>query len=316
MEKLRLFGGNSNPMLVSDIARSLGIEVSKAKISRFSDGEPNVKILANVRKMDVFAVQSFCKSGDLSVNDTFMEFQVMIDALKRASAGSITAVIPYFGYARQDRKKDPRTPITAKLVADIITVAGANRVLTVDLHAGQIQGFFNIPVDNLYGSLVFLPNLKKEYSNNLVVVSPDAGGTDRARAFATRLNAGLAIIDKRRDESGKVVSMRIVGEVEGKIAMLLDDMVDTAGTTCEAGEVVKGAGAISVFVCATHAVLSGPAIERLENSCLEEIMVTNTIPLADKAKANKKIRQVPIDSLLAEAIRRIHQGDSISALFN
>lgn len=306
-----LIAGTSNTALAEKIASYLGIELVPAKIKRFSDGEVMVEIDENVRGKDVFVIQSTCPP----VNDNLMELLIIIDALKRASARTIAAVIPYYGYARQDRKVAPRAPITAKLVADLITVAGSHRVLTIDLHAGQIQGFFNIPVDNLYAAPSLLDYLRKLKEDDLVIVSPDAGGVERARAYAKRLNATLAIIDKRREKPNQSDVMHIIGNVENKVAILVDDMIDTAGTLCSSANALKTNGAKKVFACATHPVFSGPAIERIINSPLDSVIVTDTIPLSKKAEESGKIIVVTISNLVGEAIRRITAGGSLSALF-
>lgn len=306
-----LIAGTSNTDLAEKIAQYLGIRLTPAKVKRFSDGEVMVEIDENVRSKDVFVIQSTCPP----VNDNLMELLIIIDALKRASARTIAAVIPYYGYARQDRKVAPRAPISAKLVADLITVAGAHRVLTVDLHAGQIQGFFNIPVDNLYASPTLLEHLKMLNEENLVIVSPDAGGVERARAYAKRLNATLAIIDKRRDKPNQSEVMHIIGNVEDRVAILVDDMIDTAGTLCNSAEALKKNGAKKIYACATHAVFSGPAIERIINSPIDTVIVTDTIPLTESAKKSGKITVVSISGLIGEAIRRITSGGSLSALF-
>src|SRR5512139_605701 len=311
LTELKIFTGNSNPELAREICADLGLPLSKAVVRAFSDGEIMVEIGENVRGRDVFVVQSTCSPA----NQNLMELLVMVDALKRASAARITAVIPYFGYARQDRKVAPRTPITSKLVADLITTAGIHRVLCVDLHAGQIQGFFNIPVDHLYAAPVILEDIRSHLAGRLVVVSPDAGGTERARAFAKRLDAGLAIIDKRR--SGRNVSevMHIIGEVAGETCVIIDDMIDTAGTLCQAAAALKTHGAGDIYATATHAVLSGPALARINQSCLKEVLVTNTIPVGEKTKVCPRLRQLSVANLLAEAIRRIHEEESVSSLF-
>jgi ribose-phosphate pyrophosphokinase len=310
--EIKLLTGNANRPLAEAIANHLGLGLGKGRVGRFSDGEIRVEIEENVRGRDVFILQPTCSPA----NDTLMELLVLADACKRASAGRITGVIPYYGYARQDRKAAPRAPITAKLVADLLTTAGLDRVLTIDLHAGQIQGFFDIPVDNLYGSRRLLPFLRENLpKDNLVVVSPDAGGTERARAYAQRLNATLAIIDKRRDRPNSSAVMHIIGDVAGKRAVLVDDMIDTAGTLTRAAQAVADAGAISVRAVATHAVLSGPAVQRLEESVLEEIVVTDTIPLNVQAEKLEKISVVSIADLMGEAIRSIHHADSVSRLF-
>jgi len=308
---LKIFTGNSNPELAKKICKNLDIPLGKALVSTFSDGEIRVEIQENVRGADVFVVQS----GSHPVNDHLMELLVMIDALKRASARRITAVMPYYSYARQDRKNKPRVPITARLVADLISRAGADRILTMDLHAGQIQGFFDIPVDNLYASPVLLPYIKENFNNDLVIVSPDAGGVPRARAYASRLHAGLALIDKRRIDANKAEAMNIIGEVKDKIAIVLDDMVDTAGTLCEAARALVKKGAKSVHACVTHAVLSGHAVENIEGSPIETVVVTDTIPLKPQAALSAKIKVVSAARLFSEAIKSIHNEDSISSLF-
>ncbi len=308
---LKLFTGNANPALAQEICAYLGIRLGEATVSSFSDGEVQVKIEENVRGADVFVVQSCCSP----VNDSIMELLIMIDALKRSSASRITAVIPYFGYARQDRKDQPRVPISAKLVADLITTAGANRVLTMDLHAGQIQGFFNIPVDHLYATPVLLEYINKRGVADLVIVSPDAGGVERARAFAKRLQANLAIIDKRREGPNQAQIMNIIGDVEGKSALLLDDMIDTAGTIVQGAQACADKGAREVWAACTHPVLSGPALDRLQQSCLREVVVTNTIPLRDKERLCPKLHLLSVAPLLGEAISRIHEEESVSSLF-
>ena len=310
MTRLKLFSGNANIELAKEICAFLCIPLGIAEVRRFSDGEINVEIRDNVRGVDVFIVQSTCPP----VNDNLMELLVLMDALKRASAKRVTAVIPYYGYARQDRKVLPRAPITAKLVADLLTAAGVSRVLTVDLHAGQIQGFFNIPVDHLYSAPVMLDHIKANYGNDIVIVSPDAGGVERARAFAKRLHVPMAIIDKRRVMPNVAEVMNIIGEVDGKTAILLDDMVDTAGTLVMSADALKNKGAKRVFPMTTHAVLSGPAIERLEKSVIEELVVTDTIPLGAKASC-RKLKVLSVAGLLGEAIKRIHFHDSVSSLF-
>jgi len=311
MEKLKLFSGNSNRPLAQEMCDSLGIPLGKATVKRFSDGEIFVEIEENVRGADVFVVQSTCCPG----NDNLMELLIMMDALKRASAKPITAVLPYYGYARQDRKVAPRTPITAKLVADLITTAGADRILCMDLHAGQIQGFFNIPVDHLYATPVILDYIKNNFDDDIVIVSPDAGGVERARAFAKRLNCSLAIIDKRRTAPNVAEVMNIIGDVDGKVAIMVDDMVDTAGTLTQGAKAVKDNGAKKIYAISTHPVLSGPAISRIEQSVMEELVVTNTIPLTKEGAACKKIKVLSVSSLLAEAIKRVYIGDSVSSLF-
>ena len=310
MTRLKIFTGNAHPDLAKEICAYLCIPLGSALVKRFSDGEINVEIRDNVRGVDVFVIQPTSPP----VNDHLMELLILMDALKRASAKRVTAVLPYYGYARQDRKVLPRAPITAKLIADLLTAAGVSRMLTMDLHAGQIQGFFNIPVDHLYSAPVMLEHIKANYGNDIVVVSPDAGGVERARAFAKRLNASLAIIDKRRLGPNVAEVMNIIGEVEGKTAILLDDMVDTAGTLAQSADALRRKGARRIYACATHGVLSGPAIERLEKSEIEELVVTDTIPLGPKA-ACRKIRVLTVAPLLGEAIKRIHFQDSVSSLF-
>lgn len=311
LDRLKLFGGNSNPELTAKICQHLQIPQGKAVVQTFSDGEIMVEIGENVRGRDVFVMQSTCSP----VNHNLMELLVLMDALKRASAWRITAVLPYYGYARQDTKVLPRVPISAKLVADLITVAGGHRVICLDLHANQIQGFFDIPVDNLFAAPVLLEYIRQHFNGELVVVSPDAGGVERARAFAKRLHASLAIIDKRRDEDQKVKAMHIVGEVEGKAAIILDDMVDTGGTLTEAAKALAENGALSINACCTHAVLSGNAIGRIEESAIENLIVTDSIPLQPETKGCKKIKVLTVANLLGEAIKRTHLNDSVSSLF-
>lgn len=311
LERIRLFSGNANRPLAERICQKLGVSLGKAHVTTFSDGETRVEIDENVRGMDVFIIQSTCSP----VNVTLMELLIMIDAMKRASADRITAVIPYYGYARQDRKVAPRAPISAKLVADLLTTAGANRILSMDLHAGQIQGFFNIPVDNLFATPVLLDYMKRNYNDNVVIVSPDTGGVERARAFGSRLGASLAIIDKRREGPNEAQVMNIVGQVEGKKVIILDDMIDTAGTVVRAAKALMEQGALEVSVCCTHPVLSGPAIDRLESSELKEVIVTDTIPLHERALACQRIKVLSVAVLLSEAVRRIYYNDSVSSLF-
>ncbi|TMA12988.1 MAG: ribose-phosphate pyrophosphokinase [Deltaproteobacteria bacterium] len=311
-EELKIFAGNSNLPLAREVCEYLHVSLGRATVETFSDGESKVEIKENVRGGDVFVLQSTCAPG----NDNLMELLVMLDAFKRASAKRITAVIPYYGYARQDRKVVPRVPISAKLVADLITTAGASRILTMDLHSGQIQGFFDIPVDNLYATPVLLQHLKKQLNHNEVtIVSPDAGGVERARDFATRLDASLAIIDKRRVGPNVVAEMNIIGQVKGQTAVLLDDMVDTAGTLTMAAEALKREGARKILSCCTHAVLSGPAIQKIADSPLEELIVTNTIPLRPEVDKCKKIKVLSVAHLIGEAVRRTHEEQSISSLF-
>jgi ribose-phosphate pyrophosphokinase len=308
---MKIFTGNSNPELAHQICDSLEIPLGRALVSTFSDGEIRVEIAENVRGADVFVVQS----GAHPVNDHLVELLVMIDALKRASARRITAVIPYYGYSRQDRKNKPRVPITARLVADLITSAGTHRILTMDLHAGQIQGFFDIPVDNLYASPVLLPYIREHFNHHLVIVSPDAGGVPRARAYAQRLKVGLALIDKRRVDVNEAEALNIIGEVADKTAIILDDMADTAGTLVEATKTLLDKGAMEVHACVTHPVLSGPAVERIENSALKSLVVTNTLPLRPRAALCDKIKVVSTARLFSQAIKSIHNEDSISTLF-
>ena len=308
---LMVFSGNANPVLAAQVARFLQIPIGRAEVSAFSDGEVFVEILENVRGRDVFVLQPTCTP----TNDHLMELLTMIDALKRASANRITAAMPYFGYARQDRKSRSRTAITAKLVADLITSAGANRVLTMDLHADQIQGFFDVPVDNIYASPILLGDIWRQSYPELIVVSPDVGGVVRARAIAKRLEVDLAIIDKRRPRPNESVVMNIIGDVDGRTCVLVDDMVDTANTLCEAAHALKARGAVKVCAYCTHPVLSGPAMERIERSDLDELVVTDTIPLRPDARASAKIRVLSVAELLAETIRRIAFGESVSSMF-
>jgi ribose-phosphate pyrophosphokinase len=308
---IKLFTGNANKPLAKEICGYLNTPIGNATVSTFSDGEIMVQINENVRGADVFVIQSTC----MPVNHNIMELLLMIDALKRASAGRITAVIPYYGYARQDRKVQPRVPISARLVADLLSAVGVNRVLTIDLHAGQIQGFFDIPVDHLYAAPVLSEYVKKRYTNDVVIVSPDAGGVERARAFAKRLNASLAIIDKRRERANESKVMNVIGDVSERDAIIFDDMVDTAGTITQGVSALKGKGARRIIAACTHAVLSGPAIERINESDLEEVIVTNTIPVDDKLQKCKKITVLSVAPLLGEAIKRIHEESSVSSLF-
>ncbi|MEK8089009.1 ribose-phosphate pyrophosphokinase [Thermithiobacillus plumbiphilus] len=308
---MMVFTGNANPALAAAIARYLHIPLGRADVGEFSDGEVFVEILENVRGKDVFVVQPTCAPA----NDNLMELLAMIDALKRASANRITAAVPYYGYARQDRKSRARTPITAKLVADLITTAGADRVLTMDLHADQIQGFFDVPVDNIYASPILLGDIWRRNYENLVVVSPDVGGVVRARAIAKRLEVDLAIIDKRRPRPNEAQVMNIIGEVSGRTCVLMDDMVDTAKTLCEAAAALKRRGAAKVYAYATHPVFSGEAVARIESSALDEVVVTDTIPLDEAGQKSSKIRTLSVAELLAETIRRISDEDSVSSLF-
>jgi ribose-phosphate pyrophosphokinase len=306
-----IFSGNSNEPLAQRICDYLQMPIGRAKITTFSDGEIQIEINDNVRTKDVFIIQSTCSP----VNDHLMELLLMIDAVKRASARRITAVIPYYGYARQDKKVAPRVPISAKLVADMLTHAGANRVITMDLHAGQIQGFFNIPVDNLFAAPLLLDYMRMNFTNDIVVISPDAGGVERARAFAKRLAAELAIVDKRRSAPNEAKAMAVIGDVKNKTAIILDDMVDTAGTLTEAVGVLLEKGAKEVHACCAHPVLSGPALDRINASDLQSIVVTDTIPLTAKGKDCKKIKVLSVDRLVGEAIIRSYRGDSVTSLF-
>lgn len=308
--ELKLLAGNANRPLAEEIARELGLPLADAEVSRFSDGEVFVQINENVRGADVFVIQPTCPP----VNDSLMELLVMLDALKRASAQRITAVLPYYGYARQDRKVQPRVPISAKLVADLVTAAGAHRILALDLHAGQIQGFFNIPVDHLFAAPVLIDYLGRKGLQEPVVIAPDAGGVERARAIAKRLKAGLAIIDKRREGVNVSLFMHLIGDVKGRDAVIIDDMIDTAGTVVQAVDAIKREGARRILACGVHPVLSGPAIARIEGSPLEEVIVTNSIPLGPE-KRIAKIVVLSVANLLAEAIRRIHAEESVSTLF-
>ena len=311
-DSLMVFTGNANPKLAEDVARYLGTRLGRATVGRFSDGEVMVEILEHVRGKDVFVLQSTCAP----TNDTLMEVLVMADALKRASAGRITAALPYMGYARQDRRpRSARVAITAKVVADMLTGVGVDRVLSMDLHADQIQGFFDIPVVNIYASPILLSDVWKCNYNNLVVVSPDVGGVVRARALAKQMDADLAIIDKRRPKPNVAKVMNIIGEVTGRTCLIMDDMVDTANTLCEAAAALKEKGAERVIAYWTHPVLSGPAIGRIENSALDELVVTDTIPLRDEARACKRIRQLSVAELMAETMRRINAEESVSSLF-
>jgi len=309
----KVFTGSSNPGLAHRICDYLKRPLGKASVGRFSDGEIHVEIGENVRGSDVFIVQSTCPPA----NDHLMELLIICDALKRASAGSINAVIPYYGYARQDRKVAPRTPITAKLIADLLEVAGATRVVSMDMHAGQIQGFFNIPSDHLYASPVFLDDLRKKFpdTQDMVIVSPDAGGVERARAYSKRLSCGLAIIDKRRPRPNSSEVMNLIGDVNGKDAVLVDDMVDTAGTLTQAAAALKERGARRVVAYAVHPILSGPAIQRIQESMLEELVLTDTVPLSPAAQACPKLKIITTERLFGEAIARIHRADSLSSLF-
>jgi ribose-phosphate pyrophosphokinase len=310
LDRLRIFTGNANPELAQKICKYLGVRLGKAGVSHFSDGEIQVEIDESVRGMDTFVVQPTCPP----VNQNLMELLVMLDALKRASADRITVVSPYYGYARQDRKVVPRTSISARLVANLITVAGASRILAMDLHAGQIQGFFDIPVDHLYALPVQFDYLRK-IKGEIVVVSPDAGGVERARELGKRLNASIAIIDKRRERANVAKVMHVIGDVKKKVAILLDDMIDTGGTIVKAAEAIMGNGAKEVYACCSHPVLSGSAVEKIDGSPLKEMVATNTIPLSDSARKSKKIKILDVSPILGEAIKRIHNYESVSSLF-
>lgn len=308
---LKIFSGRASGELSKEISEHLKIPLGNILITDFSDGEIYVQIQENIRGADVFVIQSTCNPG----NTNLMELLIIIDALRRASAERITAVIPYYGYARQDRKVQPRVPITAKVVANLLTAVGTDRVLAMDLHAGQIQGFFDIPVDHLFATPVIIDYIKKKKIKNAVIVSPDAGGVERARAFAKRINASLSIIDKRREEENVSKVMNIIGDIKNKNVFLIDDMIDTGGTLVESVKALKDNGAKDIYACCTHAVLSDPAIERISKSFLKELIVTNTIPLKKEGKNNKKIKVLSVAILLGEAIIRIHNGASVSSLF-
>ncbi|MDX2019293.1 MAG: ribose-phosphate pyrophosphokinase [Deltaproteobacteria bacterium] len=311
LKALTIFSGNAHRALTESICRQLEVPMGRAEVTRFADGEVYVEIKENVRGVNCFVVQPTCTP----VNDNLMELLVMIDALRRASAGSINAVIPYFGYARQDRKTKPRTPISARLAADVLTAAGVTRVLAMDLHAGQIQGFFNIPVDHLYAMPVQMEYLKSQFGPQAVIVSPDAGGVERARAFSKRLNCGLAIIDKRRPAANVAEVVNIIGDVKGRDAIIVDDLIDTAGTLCAAARAIKEQGARSVHACCTHGLLSGPAVERIAAAPIDQVIVTDSIPHRKEVLDCTKIKVLSVAPLLSEAVKRIHTGDSISSLF-
>ena len=310
-DRLKIFTGNANPELAREIVQALGVELADMMVRQFSDGEIYLQIKENVRGADVFIVQPTCTPVDRNL----MELLLTIDALKRASAERITAVLPYYGYARQDRKDKPRVPISARLVAALLETAGADRVLTLDLHAAQIQGFFDIPVDHLFATPVLIEYFRTSKTPDMTVVSPDAGGVERARAFAKRLNAPLAIIDKRREEANVAEVMNVVGDVKGRNCLLVDDLIDTAGTLVKGAEALMEKRAASVTACATHAVLSGPAVKRIEESCLKEVVVTNSIPLSQAGQKSSRIKSLSVAKLLAEAIRSIHEETSVSVLF-
>jgi ribose-phosphate pyrophosphokinase len=311
LKSIGIFTGNANPSLAKAITDYLGVRLGAARVTRFSDGEVWVEVKENVRGADVYVIQPTCSP----VNDNMMELLVMVDALKRASAATITAVVPYYGYARQDKKVAPRTPITAKVVADLLSVVGVSRVVAIDLHAGQIQGFFNIPFDHIFALPVMLEYLRPKFHERVVFVSPDAGGVERTRAFAKRMSGDLAIIDKRREAANVSEVMHIVGDVCGRSCVILDDMIDTAGTLCNAARSLKEHGAKHVFATATHPVLSGPAVERIMDAPLEEVVVTDTIPLREEAVKCGKFRVLTVAPLLGETIKRIHDSDSVSSLF-
>ena len=311
MEGISIFSGNSNPALADKICEYLNLSLGNAQVKTFSDGEIQIEIDENVRSKDVYVIQSTCSP----VNDHLVELLLMIDAFKRSSAQRVTAVMPYFGYARQDKKVAPRVPISAKLVADMLAVAGANRVITMDLHAGQIQGFFDIPVDNIFAAPLLIEHIRDKFNDGLVIISPDAGGVERARAFAKRLDADLAIIDKRRSAPNQAKAMAVIGDVNDKVAVILDDMVDTAGTLTEAVHALKEEGAREIHACCAHAVLSGPAIKRITESEMKSMVVTDTIPLTEEAAACGKIVVISIAELVGEAIIRSYRGDSVTSLF-
>jgi ribose-phosphate pyrophosphokinase len=310
-DRVKIFAGNANPELAREIVEALGMQLAAVMVRQFSDGEIYLQIKENVRGADVFIIQPTCTPVDRNL----MELLLMIDALRRASADRITAVLPYYGYARQDRKDKPRVPISARLVAALLETAGADRVLTLDLHAAQIQGFFDIPVDHLFATPVLIEYFKTSHIPDLTVVSPDAGGVERARAFAKRLNSPLAIIDKRREEANVAEVMNVVGDVAGRNCLLVDDLIDTAGTMVKGAEALLAKGAASVSACATHAVLSGPAVRRIEASQLKEVVFTNSIPLSKEARKSSRIKSLSVAKLLAEAIRSIHEETSVSVLF-
>jgi len=313
--ELKVFSGSAHPELAREIAAFLGVSLGQARLKRFPDTEVSFQIDENIRGTDIFVVQPTCANGAASVDQHIMELMIMIDAFRRSSAARITAVIPYYGYARQDRKDKPRVPISAKLVANVLSAAGANRVLTMDLHKAQIQGFFDIPVDHLFAAPVIIDYLSRMEYQNLTMVAPDAGGAERARAYAKRLNAELAVIDKRRTEDGTAEVMNVVGEVSGRTCIIQDDIIDTAGTITKAAAALKANGAERIFACAVHGVLSGPAIDRIEKSPIDKMIVTNTIPLTgDKAKC-EKIKVLSVARLLGQAIKSIHEETSVSSLF-
>ena len=311
MSGLSIFAGNSNAPLAERISEYLAKPLGRLKVNRFSDGETQVEIHENVRRREVYVIQSTCKP----VNDNLVELLLLVDAFRRSSAARVTAVIPYFGYSRQDKKVAPRVPISAKVVAELLETTGVDKVITMDLHAGQIQGFFNVPVDNLYAAPIIIEDIKIRFSDDIIVVSPDAGGVERARAYAKRLDAGLAIVDKRRSAPNQAKAMAIIGDVEGKTAIVIDDMVDTAGTLTEAAGVIREKGAKEVHAYCTHPVLSGPAIDRIKDSSLNSLVATDTIPLSEEARACDKIKTLSIAKLVGEAIMRSYRGDSVNSLF-
>ena len=311
MNGLSIFAGNSNVPLAERISEYLAKPLGRLKVNRFSDGETQVEIHENVRRREVYVIQSTCKP----VNDNLVELLLLVDAFRRSSAARVTAVIPYFGYSRQDKKVAPRVPISAKVVAELLERTGVDRVITMDLHAGQIQGFFNVPVDNLYAAPIIIDDIKTRFSEDVVVVSPDAGGVERARAYAKRLDVGLAIVDKRRSAPNQAKAMAIIGDVKDKIALVIDDMVDTAGTLTEAAGVIREKGAREVHAYCTHPVLSGPAIDRITQSSLSSLVATDTVPLSEEARACGKIKTLSIAKLVGEAIMRSYRGDSVNSLF-
>jgi len=313
--ELKVFSGSAHPELTRDIASFLGVQVGQSRLRRFPDTEVSFQIDENIRGTDVFVVQPTCASQSGSVDQHLMELMIMIDAFRRSSAARITAVLPYYGYARQDRKDKPRVPISAKLVANILSAAGTNRVLTMDLHKAQIQGFFDIPVDHLFAAPVIIDYLARLDHKNLTLVSPDAGGAERARAYAKRLGGELAVIDKRRTEAGTAEVMNVIGDVEGRTCILQDDIIDTAGTITKGAQALKDNGAAKVFACAVHGVLSGPAIERIEKSPIDQLIVTDTIPLSPAGMACTKIKVLSVARLLGQAIKNIHEETSVSSLF-
>jgi ribose-phosphate pyrophosphokinase len=313
--ELKVFSGSAHPDLAREIAAFLGVSVGQARLKRFPDTEVSFQIDENIRGTDIFVIQPTCANATASVDQHIMELMIMIDAFKRSSAARITAVVPYFGYARQDRKDKPRVPISAKLVANILSAAGTNRVLTMDLHKAQIQGFFDIPVDHLFAAPVIVDYLARMEQPNLTMVSPDAGGAERARAYAKRLNAELAVIDKRRSDDGTAEVMNVIGDVAGRTCIIQDDIIDTAGTITKAAAALKANGAERIFACAVHGVLSGPAIERIEKSPIDKMIVTNTIPLTGDKVHCEKIKVLSVARLLGQAIKSIHEETSVSSLF-